>query len=101
MDARTRGRLVERRAMLGLRRRRADVSASFRRGAPMLCAVGVGYAKLMPVHIQRVLGTLASGPGQDEELDLGWIPGAETSRWSTPAERDTLCRWALAAVAGE
>jgi hypothetical protein len=99
MDALTRARLAERRHMLNLRRRRAEISASFRRVAPVLCAAGVRCTKLMPIHIERVLGRLASGPGQDEELDLNWIAGSKVSSWSGGRQRDTLCRQALSAVA--
>jgi hypothetical protein len=101
MDAATRDRLVERRRMLGLRRRRHEISASFRRVAPVLCAAGVRPVKMMPVQIARVLGSLGSGPGEDEELDLSWAAGFERSTWSSPEQRDTLCRWALSAVAHE
>lgn len=99
MDAALRAKLVERREMLTLRRRRAELSAGYRGVALPLCRQGVRCAKLMPVHIAAILGGRASGPGEDEELDLSWVPGSVRSHWSSPAERDALCRAALDAVA--
>jgi hypothetical protein len=82
-----------------LRRSRSDVSAIFRGVAANLCAGGIRFSKLMPIHNQRVLGPLTAGPGMDEELDFSWIPGAQRVTWSGDAQRDTLFRWALSAVA--
>lgn len=100
MDEERRRRLTERRRMAQLRRERAGLSEGFRRVARVLCDAGMRFSKLMPVHHGRMLGHLASGPGADEELDFGWIPGAQTSRWNDEGQRDSLCRRALAAVAG-
>lgn len=101
MDPLARARLLERREMLALRRRRASISEGYRRVALPLCRQGVRCPKLMPVQIEAALGGRASGPGQDEELDLGWVPGNVLYFWSSPAERDALCRAALEAVAGD
>ena len=90
---------MERRRLLALRRRRSEISGAYRRVAAALCPLGVRTTKLMPVRLEQLLGPLVSGPGQDEELDFSRIPGARTHPWSTAAERDTLCRTALSAVA--
>jgi hypothetical protein len=93
--------LIERRRLAQLRRARAEISGSFRQVARRLCTAGIRCSKLMPVHIARLLGDKASGPGEDEELDLSWIPGAQLAAWSHPAQRDDLCGRAIRAVARE
>src|SRR4051812_32710354 len=99
MDDLRRHRLAERKQMLQLRLRRQVESETFRSVAGPLCAAGVRFSKIPPERNRVVLGPLIAGPGQDEELDFGWMPEAQTSLWSSDAQRDTLCRWALAAVA--
>jgi hypothetical protein len=100
VDEQTRQKLLDKRQMAQARRGRAELSEAFRRVAPVLCSAGHRVSKLMPAANSRLLGPLASGPGADEELDFGWIPGAQTSRWSDKGERDLLCWRALRAVAG-
>jgi hypothetical protein len=95
MDPTRRDALLERRRLEQLRRRRRELSAGYRRVALALCAQGVRASKLMPPRNEAVLGPLAAGPSQDEELDFAWMGNARIAAWETSAERDALCRAAL------
>lgn len=100
IDARQRARLLERRRLLALRRARAATVATFRDVAPLLCDAGLRFAKSTPAANRRSLGRLTEGPGQDGELDFGWIENAAVDHWTTAAEEARLVRAALAACAG-
>jgi hypothetical protein len=95
MDAARREELKRRQALLQPRNWRHEVSQDFRAIAPHLCARGVRFAKLMPIACKRALGDLASGPGQDEQLDFAFTPGGRTDRWENDEERASLLRAAL------
>ena len=99
IEARQRARLIERRRLLALRRERAAMSATFREIAPLLCEAHVRFAKSMPVANRRSLGRLTEGPGQDGELDFGWMDNGVVDYWMTAAEEARLVRAALAACA--
>ncbi|HZG07625.1 MAG TPA: hypothetical protein VEZ70_01455 [Allosphingosinicella sp.] len=95
MDAGRREELKRRQALMQLRNRRHEVSRDFRAIAPHLCARGIRFAKLMPIACKRALGDLASGPGQDEQLDIASLPNGRTGGWETDEERASLLRAAL------
>lgn len=95
MDDR-RAKLVEKRRLAQVRRERQNVSATFRRVAPSLCEHGLRFSKLVPERCREALGTLASGPGRDERLLWGDVPGGTCVRWEDKARRDAHVRRALA-----
>jgi hypothetical protein len=99
MDEARRARLVERRRLAQLRIRRAELSATFRHLGRILCERGVRFSKLVPERCREALGTLASGPGEDERLLWGPIRNGVCSPWSSDPHRDSLLRSALAACA--
>lgn len=95
MDLERRARLEEKRRLAQLRRRRSEISATFRGLAIPLRRLGVPVSKLMPHRCREALGPLASGPGRDERLLWAPIPGGRCERWASPPHRDSLLRAAL------
>jgi hypothetical protein len=83
--------------MMQLRLHRQQLSATFREVARPLCEAGVRLTKSMPQANNLSLGPLAAGPGEDEELDFGWMDNAAVTRWLTDGEAADLVREALAA----
>lgn len=99
MDLIRRNKLIERRRMMQIRQYRQSLSGRFRGVGRELCARGVRFSKSMPTASNRSLGPLASGPGQDEELQFEWMKNASIEWWDTPGEAANLLRGALAACA--
>lgn len=99
MEEQVRDQLVARRKLNQARRQRQENSISFRRISPGLRSAGVRFSRLPPTASERLTRRLTSGPGEDEEVHFGHLPAAHTQSWSSFAERDALCRAALAAVA--
>jgi hypothetical protein len=97
MDKERRERLQARQEMMRLRLRRRQLSATFREVARELCADGVRLSKSMPSANDRSLGSLAAGPGEDEELHFDWMANGRTMPWFTDAEAAERVRVAIAA----
>ncbi|HEY0113356.1 MAG TPA: hypothetical protein VGB59_09435 [Allosphingosinicella sp.] len=101
MDEDKRSKLIEKRRLAQVRRERQERSARFRSVGRLLCESGVRFSKLVPERCREALGSLASGPGQDERLLWAPIPNGICERWGSKAERDDLLRRALARCAAK
>lgn len=59
---------------------------------------GLTATRISPLQVVAGLGTLTSGPGQDERLDWSYVPGHTRRVWTDVAIRSALLREALDAV---
>lgn len=99
MDSARRDQLAARRQLAQLRLARGRASATYRALSPLLCQQGARFARLPPVACDAALQGLTDGPGQDERLLWGDVPGARCRPWADAADRNALIAAALAEVA--